>query len=137
MQGLHSLRFTDPRPCGPVSRRGARALVAVAVALLGGAIARPVAAQPQERVLELVNGTDAPLTTVHLSPRDRKDWGPNRLGQPLAPQQTHAIAVSVDPAAGQCHYDLAAQGEAGLPIEAFDLNLCELGRYVIGPGGDR
>lgn len=113
-------------------------LFPLALALLGSfAIARPALAQPQLRTLELVNGTDAPLETVHLSPRDRKDWGPNRLDQPLAPQEVRAIAVMVDPEAGQCYYDLAAQGTVGMPMEAFDLNLCELGRYVIGPQGDR
>jgi hypothetical protein len=133
MDGLH-FRPRDRFPrTGPQSR-----LFPVALALLGGlAIARPALAQPQLRTIELVNGTDAPLVTVHLSPRDRKDWGPNRLDQPLAPQEVRAIAVMVNPEAGQCYYDLAAQGTVGMPMEAFDLNLCELGRYVIGPQGDR
>lgn len=133
MDGLHFWHGDRFPRTGPQSR-----IFSVALVLLGGlAIARPTLAQPQLRTLELVNGTDAPLVTVHLSPRDRKDWGPSRIDQPLAPQEARAIAVMVDPEAGQCHYDLAAQGVVGMPMEAFDLNLCELGRYVIGPQGDR
>lgn len=99
--------------------------------VMSGAIARPAAAQPEWRSIELTNGTDRVLSAVHLSPRDRRGWGPNRMVEPLQSGQIQRLSVEVNPAAGQCYYDLAAQSDSGAPIEAYDLNFCELDRYTV------
>ncbi|UFN48984.1 hypothetical protein LPC08_23800 [Roseomonas sp. OT10] len=100
------------------------ASLAPAVAFDGSAIPQP----PTIRVT-LVNRHDAPVEEVYVSAASERDWGPDRLEEPLERGERIGLSLPVE-----CTADLRIVFPSGAAEERRELDLCEAGTIVLRPG---
>jgi hypothetical protein len=116
-------------------RKTTLALVASA-AVLGGAplVAGSfdqAAAQRYDRRIEIINRTNLTIRTVNSTNVGRSDWGVDLLGNAVIPPGRRMV-INVEDRSGYCRYDFRAVFSNGRQITRHGVNVCEVGRWVIG-----
>ena len=100
--------------------------------MLLAALAFAPAAQAQDLVFTLKNGTSAVMTYFHTSPAGVDDWEEDVLGSDvLGPGES--VRVTIADGRSQCVYDMRFEfdEDSGLDITEDTQDLCKLGSYTI------
>lgn len=104
----------------------------LAFASLVIATALPVAAQADDLVFTLKNGTKSVLTNFYASPVGVDKWEDDIFGRDtLAPGETMQITIA--DGRSVCDYDMRFEFEESSDLDTTEdkQNLCELGEYTI------
>ncbi|PZU84780.1 MAG: hypothetical protein DI528_13705 [Shinella sp.] len=103
-----------------------------AAGFLAAAILTTTAAQAEDLVFTLTNGTNSVLTRFYTSPVGVDDWEDDVFGKDvLGPGES--VKLTIADGRTVCEYDMRFEFEEGSALDTTEdsQNLCELGSYTI------
>jgi hypothetical protein len=99
----------------------------VAVAFVGGAL--PAAAQNIE--FTLINNSSQSLHYMYAAPSTTTEWGDDLLGETGTLEPGEQGIVFIGDGSDQCLYDFRFETAEGGELDAYEVDICELGSYTL------
>jgi hypothetical protein len=101
---------------------------AVLMVVLAGS-ALPAVAQNVE--FTLVNNSSQSLHYMYAAPSKTTDWGDDLLGETGTLESGEQGIVFIGDGSDQCLYDLRFETGEGSELDAYEVDICELGSYTL------
>lgn len=99
----------------------------VALALLASAM--PAAAQNIE--FTLINDSSQAVHYFYAAPSNTTEWGEDLLGETGTLEAGHQATTFIYDGSDQCLYDFRFETAEGGTLEAFEIDICQLGSYTL------
>ena len=99
----------------------------VAAALVSSVL--PAAAQNVE--FTLINNSSQSLHYMYAAPSETTDWGDDLLGDTGTLESGDQGVVFIGDGSDQCLYDFRFETAEGGELDAYEVDICELGSYTL------
>lgn len=101
---------------------------AIVVAALVASVL-PAAAQDVE--FTLINNSSQSLHYMYAAPSNTTDWGDDLLGESGTLEAGYQGTVFIGDGSDQCLYDFRFETAEGGELDAYEVDICELGSYTL------